>query len=168
MIINSNGDLMPEKVLVVDAKKCTGCRKCELVCSVFHTGTSDPGRSRIRVLKMDEIGFYLPMSCQNCDNPFCTEVCPAKACHRDLITNKIIIDKYTCIGCKTCILACPFGIPLFDKIESVSIKCDFCDGDPQCVTFCESGAIDYVDVDFVGVSRRNEVFSNLVQSMTKI
>ena len=148
---------MTDKVLVVDYTKCTGCRKCEVVCSVFHTGYSDPGRSRIRVLSLDEIGFYLPMSCQNCDEPFCTEVCPAKACHRDSETDKVIIDKAKCIGCKTCILACPFGAPSFDRIEKVSIKCDFCGGEPQCVACCETKAIDYIDKDFVGVNRRNEI-----------
>ncbi|MFC1953233.1 4Fe-4S dicluster domain-containing protein [Chloroflexota bacterium] len=159
---------MPEKVLVVDTERCTGCRKCEMVCSIFHTGTSNPSRSRIRVLSLDHIGFYLPMSCQNCDKPFCTEVCPAKACHRDPKTNKVIIDKTTCIGCKTCILACPFGVPSFDKIESISIKCDFCDGDPQCVACCDTKAIDYIDVDQVGANRRREVFLNISQSMISI
>jgi carbon-monoxide dehydrogenase iron sulfur subunit len=156
---------MVDKVLVVDQAKCTGCRKCEMVCSVFHTGFSDPSRSRIRVLKLDEIGFYLPMSCQSCEKPLCTEVCPAKACHRDLKTNKVVIDKTKCIGCKTCIIACPFGAPSYDKVERVSIKCDFCDGDPQCVACCETKAIDYVEVDQVSMNRRREVSVKLSQFM---
>ena len=153
---------MAEKVLVIDPEKCTGCRKCEMVCSVFHTGTSNPSRSRIRVTKWENIGLYLPVTCQNCDKPFCTEVCPAKACRRDLETNKVIIDKTKCIGCKTCIIACPFGVPLFDKAEHVTIKCDFCDGDPQCVAGCEAGAVKYLDTDEVGVSKIREVSQKLI------
>lgn len=155
---------MSEKVLVIDPEKCTGCRKCEMVCSVFHTGTSNPGRSRIRVIKWEHIGLYLPVTCQNCDKPFCTEVCPAKACHRDLKTNKVIIDRTKCIGCKTCILACPFGVPLFDKSEHVTVKCDFCDGDPQCVACCEAGAVKYLDTDEVGMSKRGEVSQKLISA----
>jgi anaerobic carbon-monoxide dehydrogenase iron sulfur subunit len=153
---------MTDKILVMNPDKCTGCRKCEMVCSVFHTGTSNPNRSRIKVTKWENVGLYLPTTCQNCDRPFCTEVCPAKACHRDVKTNKVVIDKTKCIGCKTCILACPFGVPLFDKTERVTIKCDFCDGDPQCVASCEAHAIEYLDVDEPGISKRKEVTSKLI------
>ncbi len=156
---------MADKILSINAEKCTGCRKCEMVCSIFHTGTSDPNRSRIKVTKWENIGLYLPVSCHNCEKPFCIEVCPAKACHRDLQTNKVVIDKTKCIGCKTCILACPFGVPLFDKIERVTIKCDFCDGDPQCVACCEAGAIDYLDANFIGMSKRREVADNLIDTL---
>jgi anaerobic carbon-monoxide dehydrogenase iron sulfur subunit len=146
-----------EKVLVIDQKKCTGCKKCEIVCSVAHTGTSNPERSRIRVLKLDEIGFYLPISCQNCEKPQCTEVCPAKAAHRDLKSNKVLIDKKKCIGCKTCIISCPFGAPSFDEIERVSIKCDFCEGAPLCVAACKNGAISYMDADTISLMKRDRL-----------
>lgn len=149
---------MPVKVLVIDQEKCTGCRKCEMVCSVFHTGSSDPNRSRIRVVKWEKFGFYFPVTCQNCERPYCTEVCPAKACHRDLKTEQVLIDKDKCIGCRTCILSCPFGVPFFDKIERVTMKCDFCNGDPQCVSCCEAKAIDYVDIDTVHMYKRREHF----------
>ena len=148
---------MQEKVLVVDHEKCTGCRQCEMVCSVFHNGASNPSRSRIKVVKWEHVGFYLPMTCQNCEKPFCVEVCPTKACHKDLENQRVMIDRDKCIGCKTCIVACPFGAPLYDKVERVSIKCDYCDGSPQCVRFCEARAIDYVDEDQVGVNKKREV-----------
>ncbi len=135
-----------------------------MVCSVHHTGSSNPGRSRIKVLKWETVGFYLPVTCQNCEEPRCTEVCPAKAAHRDSATYRVIIDKSKCIGCRTCILSCPFGVPTFDKIERVTVKCDFCDGDPQCVSCCEAGAIDYVDIDAVHMKKRNEQFLKLSQA----
>jgi anaerobic carbon-monoxide dehydrogenase iron sulfur subunit len=157
--------MMSQKVLVVNPQKCTGCRKCEMVCSVFHYGTSDPSRSLIRVMKWENIGFYLPVTCQNCDKPFCTEVCPAKACRRDLETGKVIIDKNKCIGCKTCIIACPFGVPFFDKALRVSVKCDFCGGDPQCVASCETGAIRYIETEFVDIEKKNE-YSRMLMDMS--
>jgi Fe-S-cluster-containing hydrogenase component 2 len=154
---------MEDKILLIDPEKCTGCRKCEMVCSLFHTDTIDPSRSRIRVAKWDDVGFYLPMTCQLCEIPFCTEVCPAKACHRDLKTNRVIIDKDKCIGCKSCIVACPFGHPFFDAIERVSVKCDFCDGEPQCVACCDTKAVEYVDADKAGMNRRMEFSLKLIQ-----
>lgn len=148
---------MRGKVILIDQEKCTGCRLCELVCAVFHTGASNPSRSRIKVVKWENVGFYLPTTCQNCEKPFCVEVCPTKACHKDLENERVLIDKDLCIGCKTCIVACPFGAPLFDKVERVSIKCDYCDGDPQCVTFCDVKAVRYVDAESINLPKKREV-----------
>ena len=156
---------MVDKVLVINPERCTGCRKCEIVCSVFHYGVSSPDRSLIKVKKWEHIGLYLPVTCQSCDEPFCTEVCPAKACHRDPETNRVIIDKNKCIGCKTCIIACPFGVPFFDKVEHVSVKCDFCGGDPQCVASCEMKAIEYIDIDQIDKERKRE-YSLVLAQMT--
>ena len=148
---------MRGKIIVVDHEKCTGCRQCEMVCSVFHNGASNPSRSRIKVAKWENVGFYLPMTCQHCEKPFCVEVCPTKACHTDIENQRVLIDRDTCIGCKTCIVACPFGAPLYDKVERVSIKCDYCDGDPQCVAFCETKAIDYIEAEKVSLPKKWEV-----------
>ncbi len=154
---------MGEKVLVIHPERCTGCRKCEMVCSVFHYGESNPSRSLIRIMKWEHIGLYLPVTCQSCDEPFCTEVCPAKACHRDPETNKVVIDRDKCIGCKTCIIACPFGVPFFDKELHVSVKCDFCGGDPQCVACCETKAIEYVETDLANLDKRREYSIKLAE-----
>jgi len=155
------------KVLVVDPEKCTGCRLCELVCSVFHTGVSNPSRSRIRVVKWESIGVYLPMTCQNCETPFCVEVCPTKACHKDFEKQRVIIDQDKCIGCKTCIIACPFSHPYFDEHDRVTRKCNYCDGNPQCVAFCDMKAIDYVEADMINLKRKRDAaskFSDLMRS----
>jgi len=159
---------MEQKILVIDHEKCTGCRQCELVCSVFHTGASNPSRSRIRVIKWEHIGVYLPITCQNCETPFCIEVCPTKACHRDLKTYRVLIDKDKCIGCRTCIIACPFGAPSFDRVERVTVKCDYCDGEPQCARFCEVGAIKYLDAGEASGLKQYaaaEKFTNALRSL---
>ncbi len=158
---------MQEKVLVIDQEKCTGCRLCELVCSVYHTGSSNPSRARIKVIKWEDVGLYLPLTCQNCEDPHCVEVCPTKACHRDLERHMVLIDKDKCIGCKTCILACPFGAPLFDKVERVTIKCDYCDGEPQCVRFCDIGAIKFVDPSEVNADRRYAAAEKFIKALNK-
>jgi carbon-monoxide dehydrogenase iron sulfur subunit len=160
---------MEEKVLVIDQQKCTGCRQCELVCSVFHTGSSNPSRSRIKVVKWEHEGIYLPMICNHCEKPFCIEVCPTKACHREpALNNRVVIDKNLCIGCKTCIISCPFGHPSFDLQERVTVKCDFCDGDPQCVAFCYAKAVSFADADNINVSRKKEAATKLLDSMKHV
>jgi carbon-monoxide dehydrogenase iron sulfur subunit len=136
---------MAKKILVFDSEMCTGCKKCEQVCSVYHTGAFNPDRSRIKVLKWDHIGYYLPVSCQNCDDPACAEVCPTRACKRDPGLDVTTIDPKRCIGCKSCVLACPFGVPTFDRVQGISIKCNYCDGNPQCVAACAAGAIKWIE-----------------------
>ncbi len=158
---------MQEKVLIIDHEKCTGCRLCEMVCSVFHNGASNPSRSRIRVIKWEFIGFYLPITCQNCEKPFCVEVCPTGACHRDLNTHAVLIDENKCIGCRTCIIACPFGAPSFDWVEHVTVKCDYCDGEPQCVRFCEPSAIQYVDAAEVSGLKQYEAAEKFTSALQK-
>jgi Fe-S-cluster-containing dehydrogenase component len=154
---------MNGKVILIDQEKCTGCRQCEMVCSVFHTGSSNPSRSRIKVVKWENEGIYLPTTCQNCEKPFCTEVCPTKACHREPENLRVVIDKDLCIGCKTCIVACPFGAPSFDHVDRISVKCDYCDGDPQCVNFCTVKAVTYVDADRVNLPKKREISEKFVQ-----
>lgn len=160
---------MEEKVLVVDQQKCTGCRQCELVCSVYHTGASNPSRSRIKVFKWEHAGIYLPLICNHCEKAYCLEVCPTKACHREPeLNHRVVIDKILCIGCKTCIMACPFDHPFFDVKERVTVKCDFCDGDPQCVAFCYAKAIYFVDTDNIQMSKKREAANKFADSMKQI
>ena len=155
-----------KKILVIDSETCTGCRKCEQVCAVCHTGINDPSRSRMKVLRWDRLGYYLPVSCQNCDHASCAEVCPSGACRRDEKLGVTVIDAKVCIGCKSCVLACPFGVPSFDKVEGISIKCDYCQGDPQCVRFCEAGALQFVEPDEISTLRAADFARRLMAIRT--
>ena len=138
------------KVLAIDYEKCTGCRLCELVCAVQHDGKSNPIRSRIRVIKWEAEGVYVPMSCQQCQDAPCMVGCPAGAISRNESLQRVEVDYDLCIGCRTCVSVCPFGAMNFNSIDKKVIKCDLCDGNPQCVRFCEVKAVDYIDADQVG------------------
>ena len=133
------------KVLVIDYERCTGCRICELVCSVKHEGVSNPARSRMKIVKWEMEGRYVPMSCQQCESAPCQAVCPVKAISRDENLNRVDIDYDICIGCRMCVAICPFGSMAFDTLAKKVIKCDLCDGDPLCVKFCDVDALQYVD-----------------------
>lgn len=129
------------KVLVVDAAKCTGCRLCEQVCSVKHEGSVNPYRARIRVVKWETEGEVLPMVCRQCDDPPCQNICPMGAISKYAPTGLVSVDYDKCIGCRMCISACPFGAMDYDLVGSKVMKCDLCGGDPQCARFCDPKAI---------------------------
>jgi Fe-S-cluster-containing hydrogenase component 2 len=142
------------KVLKIDHEKCTGCRLCELVCAVRHDGISNPVRSRIKVIKWEADGVYVPMSCQQCQDAPCMVGCPVGALSRDENLGRVAVDYDLCIGCRTCVSVCPFGAMGFNTVDRRVIKCDLCDGDPQCVRFCEVKAVDYVEAGDLDLRKR--------------
>ena len=142
------------KALYIDYHKCTGCRLCELVCSVSHDGISNPTRSRIRVIKWEAEGLYIPMSCQQCQDAPCMNVCPVKAISRDTELGRISVDYDACIGCRSCVGVCPFGAMSFNSIDKQVFKCDLCDGDPQCVRFCDVKAVDLLEEEDVSILKK--------------
>ena len=149
------------KVLVINYEKCTGCRLCEVVCAVKHDGVSNPVRSRIKIMKWEAEGLYIPMSCQQCQDAPCMNVCPVKALSRDEELSRIVLDYDKCIGCRSCVVVCPFGAMSFSTIDKKVFKCDVCDGDPQCVRFCEVKAVDYVDASDVSILKKREAATRL-------
>jgi len=144
------------KTLYIDYQKCTGCRLCELVCAVFHDGISNPARSRIKVMKWEAEGLYIPMTCQQCQDAPCMNVCPVKAISRDEELGRVFVDYDVCIGCRSCVAVCPFGAMNFNIRDKQVFKCDLCDGEPQCVRFCEEKAIDYLEMDDVSIYKKRD------------
>ncbi len=134
------------KMFVIDPDKCTGCRDCELVCSLSHEGVINPYRSRIVVIRDPLNALELPTVCVQCEDPVCMAVCPVSAIYEDPKTGAKIIDYDKCMGCRSCVLSCPIGGALVDPVTGKTIKCDLCNGDPMCVKFCKTKAIDWVDI----------------------
>jgi Fe-S-cluster-containing hydrogenase component 2 len=155
------------QVLRIEHEKCTGCRLCELVCSVRHHHVSNPEKSRIRVIKWESEGVYVPVSCQQCEDAPCAAGCPAKAITRNADAGRVEVNYDRCIGCRTCVSVCPFGAMHFVASERKVIKCDLCDGDPQCVRFCEVKAVNMVDAGRVGLSRTREAAKRLLEADRK-
>lgn len=155
------------KVLVVDYEKCTGCRLCELVCSVKHTGSSNPARSRIRIAKWETEGVVVPVVCHQCQDAPCIAVCPTSSRSRSKELGCTEIDYDRCIGCKTCIAVCPFGATSFDPVTKKVITCDLCDGNPMCVKFCSTGALSYVEETEINKNKQLAAARKLYESVEK-
>ena len=147
---------MPRYGMVIDLKRCYGCFACVMACKVKnHT---PPGVFWARILK-GETGTYpnavrqdLPVLCMHCEEPSCMEVCPTGATQKTA-DGIVIVEQDKCMGCKYCIMACPYGarysvekwesyfpegLPLSPYEEKarqaweeksgvgVATKCDFC------------------------------------------
>lgn len=135
------------RIVTMDPNKCVACRNCEYACAYKQNQDFARKDSNIRVNFYPEERICLPWTCVHCSEAWCMEVCPAGAISRDEGTGAVTIDPKKCAGCKMCILACPFGSIHFDATSMVSRKCDLCSGEPNCVKFCISGALQYVEVD---------------------
>ena len=147
------------KIISIDPDRCTGCRVCEIVCSLEHTGECNPNRARIKVMKNDEEGVDLPVVCLHCANPPCVEVCPTGAMTRDDASGAVSIQEDACLGCKLCMLVCPLGAITVDSgsPQGGVMKCDLCQGNPKCVIFCATKAIDFVPVEDLAGHTREKV-----------
>ena len=158
--------------MVLDIKKCIGCYACSVVCKQANGTPPGVNRSSISIEHEgsypDTKAIITPRVCMHCENAPCVEVCPsgASAVGEDGI---VTIDKETCIGCKSCIMACPYGARSYIASsegyfgetlnayegakyavmpEGTVDKCDFCKGNgrleagdsPACVAACVAGA----------------------------
>ncbi len=119
---------------------CTGCRECEVVCSLYHFAECNPERAAIRIIRRERDGLVepLPLVCQQCEQAPCIDACPTEALFRKGEGGVVTVDEEKCSGCKDCAEACPAGCIFIDRKRNVAICCDLCGGQPQCVDLCHS------------------------------
>jgi len=126
-------------MITLDLARCSGCSRCEVSCSFFHSGKIGRSGARIKVVKIEDIGIDYPVVCQQCRERYCTK-CPEKAIRVDSL-GQVIVSPTLCTACGTCEILCPIGaIELFEEIPLV---CDLCGGEPRCVKACTLDAIHY-------------------------
>lgn len=128
------------QMYVVIPKNCTGCRTCELACSMAKSVDGVLGRSRIDIYKTGP-GQFMQMTCFQCVSAACVAVCPTQALARNADTGAVAVNAPLCIGCALCETACPFGHIHFDTDQGLPLKCDLCGGTPTCVRFCPDNAL---------------------------
>ena len=147
------------RCLVVNLDRCSGCDSCIVHCKYENNlGLGQYWNSVMSVGPTGEFPnveqYWLPVFCQQCENPQCVHVCPTGASYRDPQTNVVLIDKEKCIGCRYCIYACPYGVRHFNAAGGYVEKCTLCshitasgDGVPACVHNCPTGARFFGDMD---------------------
>jgi anaerobic carbon-monoxide dehydrogenase iron sulfur subunit len=131
------------RIFRVTVERCIACGKCELACAFAHGRNGTPSKTRINVFRRGpEKG--IPVVCFQCYDPACVAICPTSALARDPGTGAIEMLRERCISCRMCVAACPFGNMLWDDSCNLVQKCDLCGGEPRCVPFCPTGALDYL------------------------
>lgn len=150
--------------MVIDTRYCVGCQTCVVGCKINNEVPGDTQWSHLLSFDGDEVYQptgtfptpvlkFRPTLCNHCDNPACVEVCPTGAMMKDTATGIVWTDSEVCIGCESCVKACPYGNPVINPETGKSSKCDFCmsraiEGhEPFCVAACPANARIFGDLD---------------------
>lgn len=149
----------------VDLSSCSGCKACQIACRdknntnlgvrwrrVYEVSGGD-WFERGDALIDNTFHYFVSSACSHCTDPACLPVCPTVSIHRREEDGVVYIDPTTCIGCRYCEWACPYGAPQFDAEAGVMTKCDFCrdfldEGKaPACVAACQMRVLHYGDIE---------------------
>ncbi|HIF9074497.1 TPA: 4Fe-4S dicluster domain-containing protein [Photobacterium damselae] len=155
------------RFVFADPNLCIGCRTCEVACVISHQADSTvAGLNAVdfspRLTLVKNAHVTTPVMCRQCDDAPCAQVCPNNAIVLEDGFVKVIQSR--CIGCKTCVIACPYGAmnvvtkmveetkgsALFKRqvLQSQALKCDLCnhrEEGPACVQVCPTGAIRIIE-----------------------
>ena len=150
-----------------DFLKCTGCRRCEIACTLHHENRIWPEASRIRVFMLVP-GVEIPHLCVQCTDYPCVESCPFNALSVDERTSAVLVDREKCTGCGSCIEACPGRIPHIHPRDGYALICDLCGGEPKCVEACVNAGYYALRVVREGPSVSHNLFARRPLSLIHI
>ncbi|MCL5958661.1 MAG: 4Fe-4S dicluster domain-containing protein, partial [Chloroflexi bacterium] len=120
---------MPRYGLLVDLTKCAGCGACTVACQAQNDLESE--EVWVRVQATEEGKFptvtkrFLTVQCMHCDNPPCVSVCPTQANYKRR-DGLVLIHEERCVGCKYCVVACPYQARVFNENKGIPGKCKLC------------------------------------------
>jgi len=135
-----------------------------------HHGEYNPMKSRINVGIFTMKALFIPIYCIQCDDPFCAKICPSGAITTEKVNGVSIvkISEDKCVGCKMCMLACPFGNINFVSEGCYVQKCDLCDGDPECVKFCPTGALTFKEAAVSTIHKKKIAAEKIMESYKEV
>lgn len=139
----------------IDTDNCFGCKTCQMSCANEHQRGVGVFQRRVREFQAsDPRKAFISMSCNHCENPACMAACPVGAYSKNE-EGAVIQDHTKCIGCRMCILSCPFHAPTYNEEEGATYKCDTCIDrrnaglPPRCVASCPGANITFGEFDDV-------------------
>jgi anaerobic dimethyl sulfoxide reductase subunit B (iron-sulfur subunit) len=139
-----------------DATNCTECKTCQIACKDIKNLPTDINYRKVTSYEGGTYPtpwvYFISMACNHCDLPACLAVCPVNAIIKE-DDGTVVIDTSACIGCKSCITACPYGAPKFREELGIVDKCDACKEyrdkgeNPACVDACPLRALYFGEVE---------------------
>lgn len=138
----------------IDVDGCYGCKTCTMACKSENATPEGVSWRKVREHTSENPNSqdFISMACNHCDEPQCAKVCPAKTyTKRD--DGIVVQDHEKCIGCKMCIMACPYNTPSYDAARGKTSKCDLCADridkgqQPRCVESCPAGVLKFGDIE---------------------
>lgn len=140
----------PHYAMVLRQDRCIDCEKCMEACIDTNRVPEYGWRTKIlkRVLPdaVDQKWEFIPILCNQCNNPPCVRTCPTTATYKDKTNGIVQMNNKKCIGCKSCMMACPYDARYYCEEKKAIDKCDFCFESrlsrginiPACVEACPS------------------------------
>ena len=121
----------PHYTMVIRERLCIDCELCMEACVETNNVPSYGFRTKILEKRRDIVGgeqetIFMPVLCNHCNRPPCVRVCPTTATWKDKKTGIVVMKPDRCIGCKTCMTACPYNARYFDEELRAVDKCNFC------------------------------------------
>lgn len=146
-----------ERRIIVDPNLCDGCGICQLICAFEKEKVWHPSAARILLTQSEDNSWIHPVVCQHCDSPPCAVFCVMNLISKDDRNDCTIREETRCIGCRACEAVCPFSAAVWMEDRGVVVHCDLCGGQPQCVKYCPSGALQYYTPEEANARRRYHI-----------
>ena len=159
-----------QKAMLIDIKKCIGCGSCEAACKQLHGFNPDPeptlSDTAFTVIESRGDKFVRKV-CMHCNDPACASACPVGAIKKTAL-GPVVYDADKCIGCRYCMLACPYQVPRYQwsKLAPFVKKCDLCServkagNQPACTEACPTQASIFGDRDELIAEAWNRIRSD--------
>jgi carbon-monoxide dehydrogenase iron sulfur subunit len=156
-------------MIVVNVERCVGCKRCRIECAVAHSQSKDLLEAireqprpvpRVTVEAVEQ--YSAPLQCRHCEDAPCVLVCPSGAIKQQSKGFPVLVEERLCIGCKSCIMACPFGVVRVGPGGKAIVKCDLCverlakGQQPACVTACHVHALEFKTPEEVAAQKRRK------------
>jgi tetrathionate reductase subunit B len=158
--------------MLIDTRRCIGCHACSVACKAEFGVPLGETRSWVEYVEKGDYPNvarnFLPRLCNQCNHPPCVDVCPTGATYKREEDGIVVVDPDICIGCKYCILACPYDQRFLNPVTGAADKCDFCIHRvsqglvPACVEACIGNARIFGDLNDPHSEISREVASNPV------